>query len=128
MISTSVEQGQAGHAGSIVEHAALPTPQRTRSGCAYPHASRPLQIPVAYMPTHLLFLCVAQSEPCVPGTPIKKNSKLRLLHASTRKWLHSHMFYSPLSNNQEVRERGLACAGPAGLARAVRPRRSCGDL
>lgn len=44
-----------------------------------------------------------QSEPCVPGAPLRKGSKLRMLHVSTRKWLHSHLYQSPLSNNQEVR-------------------------
>ncbi|PNW73764.1 hypothetical protein CHLRE_13g571750v5 [Chlamydomonas reinhardtii] len=42
------------------------------------------------------------SEPCVPGAPLRKGSKLRMLHVSTRKWLHSHLYQSPLSNNQEV--------------------------
>ena len=50
----------------------------------------------------LVFRCM-QDAPCVPGEPFRKGSKLRLLHVSTRKWLHSHQYYSPLSNNQEVR-------------------------
>lgn len=41
-------------------------------------------------------------EPCSPGAPVRKGSKLRLRHVSTRKWLHSHEYASPLSNNQEV--------------------------
>ncbi|KXZ49241.1 hypothetical protein GPECTOR_22g833 [Gonium pectorale] len=41
-------------------------------------------------------------EPCVPGAPMKKGSRLRLLHVSTRKWLHSHLYQSPLTNSQEV--------------------------
>ena len=27
---------------------------------------------------------------------------MRLQHAASRRWLHSHLFSSPLSNNQEV--------------------------
>lgn len=42
------------------------------------------------------------AEPCKPGFPFKKKQKLRLQHISTRKWLHSHLFQSPLSGNQEV--------------------------
>lgn len=41
-------------------------------------------------------------EPCAPGTPVRKGSKIRLWHVSTRKWLHSHEYASPLSSNQEV--------------------------
>lgn len=44
-----------------------------------------------------------QTAECVPGTAIKKGQAIRLLHQSTRKWLHSHKFFSPLTNNQEVR-------------------------
>mmetsp|Transcript_40117 Transcript_40117/g.89039 ORF Transcript_40117/g.89039 Transcript_40117/m.89039 type:complete len:226 (+) Transcript_40117:135-812(+) len=40
--------------------------------------------------------------PCTPGTTFKKGSSVRLQHAQTRKWLHSHQYYSPLSQNQEV--------------------------
>ena len=43
-----------------------------------------------------------QGEQCVQGTPLKSGTSLRLQHAATRKWLHSHHFASPLSNNQEV--------------------------
>lgn len=42
-------------------------------------------------------------EPCTPGNAIRHDQKIRLQHAATRKWLHSHSGYaSPLSNNQEV--------------------------
>lgn len=47
--------------------------------------------------------CAIQNEPCKPGYPLKKKQRLRLQHATTRKWLHSHLFSSPLSGNQEVR-------------------------
>mmetsp|Transcript_35113 Transcript_35113/g.62593 ORF Transcript_35113/g.62593 Transcript_35113/m.62593 type:complete len:224 (-) Transcript_35113:205-876(-) len=43
-----------------------------------------------------------QEKPCPQGTPLKKGDKLRLQHHSTRKWLHSHNFRSPLSQNLEV--------------------------
>lgn len=42
------------------------------------------------------------NEPCGLGEPLRKGQKLRLQHAATRKWLHSHKFQSPLSSNQEV--------------------------
>ena len=38
----------------------------------------------------------------MPGAPIAKKQQMRLQHAATRRWLHSHLFASPLSNNQEV--------------------------
>jgi len=41
-------------------------------------------------------------KPCEPGTGVKKNQKIRLQHSATRRWLHSHNFHSPISNNQEV--------------------------
>ncbi|EFJ49609.1 hypothetical protein VOLCADRAFT_80513 [Volvox carteri f. nagariensis] len=41
-------------------------------------------------------------EPCTPGAPMKKGTRMRLLHVATRKWLHSHLYQSPLSNSQEV--------------------------
>jgi hypothetical protein len=44
----------------------------------------------------------SQDDPCVPGAPLKKGSKVRLFHVSTRKWLHSHLYQSPLTNSQEV--------------------------
>lgn len=36
------------------------------------------------------------------GEKVKCGSTIRLLHLSTRRNLHSHLFRSPLSNNQEV--------------------------
>lgn len=36
------------------------------------------------------------------GTKVTNGAVIRLQHGATRKWLHSHLFYSPLSNNQEV--------------------------
>lgn len=45
----------------------------------------------------------AQGLECHQGTPITSGSKIRLYHTTTQKWLHSHHFSSPLTNNQEVR-------------------------
>ena len=39
---------------------------------------------------------------CMQGSPISKGQEVRLQHVGTRRWLHSHQFASPLSNNQEV--------------------------
>ncbi|KAG2495064.1 hypothetical protein HYH03_006675 [Edaphochlamys debaryana] len=44
----------------------------------------------------------SEDQPCVPGSPLKKGSRVRLQHVATRKWLHSHHYQSPLSANQEV--------------------------
>ena len=41
-------------------------------------------------------------EHCEQGAPIKKNSMIRLQHMTTRRMLHSHLFQSPLSAQQEV--------------------------
>jgi len=52
--------------------------------------------------------------PCSPGAPVLPDQKLRLQHAATRKWLHSHAGYqSPISNNQEARARARAGNGGA---------------
>ncbi|XP_046858091.1 stromal cell-derived factor 2-like [Xenia sp. Carnegie-2017] len=40
--------------------------------------------------------------PCKRGNPIKCGSTIRLVHQSTQRYLHSHLFQSPLSSNQEV--------------------------
>eukprot|EP00798_Chlamydomonas_sp_ICE-L_P023871 gene23871-9438_t len=49
-----------------------------------------------------------ENEECTPGEPIKKGAKLRLLHQTTSKWLHSHKFYSPLTNQQELGDNWIA--------------------
>jgi dolichyl-phosphate-mannose--protein O-mannosyl transferase len=41
-------------------------------------------------------------ETCERGVPIRCQSTVRLQHLSTRMFLHSHLFSSPLSGNQEV--------------------------
>ena len=43
-------------------------------------------------------------EGCVQGEPIEAGTPLRFQHTHTGKWLHSHLFASPLSGgkNQEV--------------------------
>ncbi|XP_033103200.1 stromal cell-derived factor 2-like [Anneissia japonica] len=43
-----------------------------------------------------------KDRPCTRGTPIKCGQTIRLFHADTRRNLHSHLFKSPLSQNQEV--------------------------
>lgn len=40
--------------------------------------------------------------PCPPGTPVKAGASIRLQHAASGRWLHSHAFPSPLTRNQEV--------------------------
>ncbi|EFN51833.1 hypothetical protein CHLNCDRAFT_32836 [Chlorella variabilis] len=47
-------------------------------------------------------LWVVRSGGCLQGTPITKGQAIKLQHIGTRRWLHSHLFVSPLSNNQEV--------------------------
>lgn len=42
------------------------------------------------------------SKPCNRGEPIECGSTVRLQHIQTRKHLHSHLFKSPLSSQQEV--------------------------
>jgi len=39
---------------------------------------------------------------CKRGDPIKCGSVIRLKHLNTGRWLHSHLYRSPLSNQQEV--------------------------
>lgn len=43
-----------------------------------------------------------KDNPCNRGEPIECGSIVRLQHVQTRKYLHSHLFKSPLSNQQEV--------------------------
>lgn len=54
------------------------------------------------------------SEFCERGEPIKCGSKIRLEHVSTQKNLHSHLFKSPLSGNQEVSAFGENGEGDSG--------------
>jgi dolichyl-phosphate-mannose--protein O-mannosyl transferase len=39
---------------------------------------------------------------CTRGEPVSCGSNIRLEHANTKKNLHSHLFSSPLSGNQEI--------------------------
>lgn len=48
------------------------------------------------------------------STPIKCGSTLRLQHLQTRLFLHSHLFASPLSGNQEVSCYGDGATGDHG--------------
>lgn len=43
-----------------------------------------------------------QGEQCKQGQSIPHKAKIRLQHQATRRWLHSHLFKSPLTYNQEV--------------------------
>ena len=43
-----------------------------------------------------------QEQSCAQSTTLERGTRIRLQHMETRRWLHSHMFQSPLSNNQEV--------------------------
>lgn len=49
-----------------------------------------------------LWIVRGSRERCDQGTLIENGAVIKLQHAATRKWLHSHQFYSPLSNQQEV--------------------------
>lgn len=46
--------------------------------------------------------------------PIKCNQQIRLMHLSTRRNLHSHLFASPLSGSQEVSAFGEDGSGDEG--------------
>lgn len=48
------------------------------------------------------------------GDKVKCGSTTRLVHLSTRRNLHSHLFTSPLSNNQEVSAFGEDSTGDSG--------------
>lgn len=48
------------------------------------------------------------------GQPVKCGDTFRLFHLSTKRNLHSHLFQSPLSNNQEVSAFGELGAGDDG--------------
>ena len=43
-----------------------------------------------------------KDQQCNRGSPIECGATIRLQHVQTRKFLHSHLFKSPLSNQQEV--------------------------
>mmetsp|Transcript_33042 Transcript_33042/g.43496 ORF Transcript_33042/g.43496 Transcript_33042/m.43496 type:complete len:258 (-) Transcript_33042:341-1114(-) len=52
--------------------------------------------------------------PCEVGEPIKCNSVVRLTHHTTNRNLHSHLFSSPLSKQQEVSAFGERTEGDSG--------------
>nr|CAG4650504.1 EOG090X0E0P [Sida crystallina] len=54
------------------------------------------------------------NEMCKRGEPVECGSTLRMQHSTTRKFLHSHHFLSPLSNNQEVSAFGENGVGDSG--------------
>ncbi|VVC44056.1 Hypothetical protein CINCED_3A013754 [Cinara cedri] len=51
---------------------------------------------------------------CKRGEPIKCGTIIRFTHLTTKKNLHSHLFSSPLSNNQEVSAYGNDGEGDSG--------------
>lgn len=69
----------------------------SRGRCRACRSSTQPTPPAAAMPS-----CLPACLQCCQGTPIKKGQEVRLQHIQTRRWLHSHLFSSPLSNNQEV--------------------------
>ena len=60
---------------------------------------------------------------CAQGTPITNGQLVKLQHIGTRRWLHSHLFASPLSNNQEVGASGvqLRCVANRSACRPAGP-------
>jgi len=59
--------------------------------------------------------------PCTAGSTIPYGSKFRLTHLDTGKNLHSHLYRSPLSNNQEVTGFGDNGGGDQGDNFTVNP-------
>jgi dolichyl-phosphate-mannose--protein O-mannosyl transferase len=55
-----------------------------------------------------------KSASCELGEPIQCGQKIRLEHIGTGKQLHSHLFKSPLSGNQEVSGFGVEGSGDTG--------------
>lgn len=53
-------------------------------------------------------------EECVRGQPARCGDTLRLIHTETNKNLHSHLFSSPLSSNQEISAYGNDGLGDTG--------------
>uniref|UniRef100_A0A7S3DBZ2 MIR domain-containing protein n=1 Tax=Palpitomonas bilix TaxID=652834 RepID=A0A7S3DBZ2_9EUKA len=51
---------------------------------------------------------------CPRGTPVKCGDTIRLMHSATRANLHSHLFRSPLSQQQEVSAFGVEGEGDTG--------------
>lgn len=57
---------------------------------------------------HACCICAPQGMDCVQGTPIESGTLVRFQHVNTKRWLHSHKFASPISNQQEVRRFDLS--------------------
>jgi len=51
---------------------------------------------------------------CKRGEPVECGSTIRLQHSTTKKFLHSHLFSSPLSGSQEVSAFGDNGVGDTG--------------
>lgn len=45
---------------------------------------------------------IVKKNGCRQGSPIKNGEEIKLQHMGTRRWLHSHLFGSPLSGQQEI--------------------------
>jgi dolichyl-phosphate-mannose--protein O-mannosyl transferase len=52
--------------------------------------------------------------PCLRGEPVECGQEVRLEHTTTKRNLHSHLFSSPLSRNQEVSAFGEEGEGDSG--------------
>lgn len=53
-------------------------------------------------PNSLWSIRPVPGESCKQGSPLRSGAKIRLTHSATGKNLHTHLFQSPLSKNQEV--------------------------
>eukprot|EP00735_Rhodelphis_limneticus_P012257 TRINITY_DN5475_c0_g1::TRINITY_DN5475_c0_g1_i1::g.26734::m.26734 TRINITY_DN5475_c0_g1::TRINITY_DN5475_c0_g1_i1::g.26734 ORF type:complete len:227 (-),score=53.01,sp/Q9DCT5/SDF2_MOUSE/48.88/6e-55,MIR/PF02815.14/0.0085,MIR/PF02815.14/4.4e-10,MIR/PF02815.14/0.0005,His_binding/PF02098.11/1e+03,His_binding/PF02098.11/0.3,His_binding/PF02098.11/1.5e+02,N36/PF11438.3/0.18 TRINITY_DN5475_c0_g1_i1:103-783(-) len=65
-------------------------------------------------PNSYWLLQAAHDQTCLPGAPIKCGDVIRITHLQTKKNLHSHLFKSPLSGNQEVSAYGANGVGDTG--------------
>lgn len=65
--------------------------------------------------------CYTFSLGFVIGTPVKCGDTIRLMHSATKANLHSHLFRSPLSQQQEVSAFGVAGHGDTGTAAVSSP-------
>ena len=68
----------------------------------YAHPPAPFSAVAAQHSIHQCQHRVQGEAPCKPGDPVTKGQKVRLHHTETKKWLHSHNFRSPLSQQWEV--------------------------
>nr|CAG4636534.1 EOG090X0E0P [Eubosmina coregoni]SVE70074.1 EOG090X0E0P [Eubosmina coregoni] len=64
--------------------------------------------------SHWAILAPTNVPTCKRGEPVECGSSIRLQHSATRKFLHSHLFSSPLSGSQEVSAFGENGVGDTG--------------